>query len=1469
MIAGKWTFLTEPNRKEYRKVNRTIVKMVAVAMAVTMAAAETSPSVPTVEAVVQIDENSIAIERNGIIYGKDKLEFQAGIYRKDSDELELKADGNVELNSVSGWTESEPLKETAVRWKENKVVLENHIPKDMQIMIKENYQMNACYEEELLDTKEVTVVWDHLSPVISLHHSQEEIEEIEKLRSGQVTLKYQVNDPEIQTETGEIISGAGVEKVVAEFESRIKGGYTPKTIETTALNSLAINLDAGKEFHGICRLYAVDYLGNVSEPAEISLNIDKAEPEITITEGKSTDWKDELTITARVEDYQLSKGEEAGVDFWYVLDNKAVIDRENISCTKNLKESTEEKEVYDVVVKVKKSQYKDYKGYGTIYGKDAAGNMVTYQTEGNRFPVNFDSTQPVFTDVTITDEENNSLEDIGNKLSFGMFYKDKIKLEVRAEDAEVNGAVSGIKSMIMYADGTEYTPVSITGNGTDTYVASFFLDVEKKTENITFIMKDYAGNKTEKSLAEINQSYDISGIYIDKGAPHVVITPVEEGMVKYQDKENRNWYDKEVSFEIKAEDNLSGFQKIEVEINGKKLVKDENGTRIQEDTFQKQCVTEKTFIMSTSQGNSQKDEKGKETGRYDISVSVTDHSGNVTTQTKTVYVDKTEPYIKGVEVKGKGNIEGNGKLTSSDRYEYFIKGNAELIVTAADEKGSSGIKSITYYTVNYAKNKQGEVSREKTVSADKNNQITINLAKGFKGAVYVKATDYTRHSSKKYKHPHRIITGTEEQHTESSAVTISLPKETIRDENNDPLYGDNVMAEIHISDKDMGLAAVEWSVTSDYDAGNNTSGSLQIDKKGTVTENNVFTVSKKEKNLVTEMNGTLLVKNDSNHIRVWVKITDRAGMSTEKEIFLSIDKQKPVVEVTYDNHSFTSEYAGEAEYYKDNRTATIIVKERNFEEKNVQIEITNKDGEVPAVTSWETVKNAVAPDSSTHTAKVTFAADGDYTFEITASDKVGNQADAYTQDKFIIDKTKPVVEISFDKNNGANGNYYGETRTATVTIKEHNFESSRVQINGTNAKGENSTFPSLGSFQTEGEVHQAALEFSGDGLYSFEVSYTDKAGNEAEMVSSEAFYIDTTEPEISFEGVEQHGAYQKESVPVISCKDENIDNSSLKAELRIVNYDNSRVVNPIEEGEITTSEDSLKVKIASPEETKENDGIYYLDVEVQDLAGNLHKETLEYSVNRFGSVYTLDSEAKKASGSYVKSTGDIEILETNADEIYQTQVKLTKNGEITELKEGEDYQIRERKEEGSWKQYLYVIDKKNFQEDGVYMITLSSKDKAGNTNENTTQEKAAEVWFGVDNTSPVIVPLNVEENGSYDLTELEAEVEVQDNLKLAQVTCYVNDTEVEMKQGETQEYYTFHLSESSKAQNLRLVAVDAAGNELVREVNGIYITTNPWIRFSHNKTAVTAVAGGIAAVLVLTGAFAMIWRKKQRNGTDQ
>lgn len=1413
---------------------------------------------PTME--ILPDMTALTTVKDGIIYGKTQISLPVAV-----ENLVENAKQELILQQSSyPQAVDETYDMTSFQWQQNGTAeWKSNLTDEQQMMIQETYRFQVESQEQDIVSKDLTLVWDYLAPEITLSYSEEELAELSQVRSENLTLHYEAKDLSYPLTDEQEIPGIGVEKVYAEFETSMEGGQVPKTVETNSPDTITLNFAEISQFHGICRLYAVDYLGNTSKPVELELHIDRTAPQIMITGGKSNQWEKEITITAKVSDYCFPNNMENA--FWYAMEGDNTPQYDGITWQKNEQESTEFEQVYDITIVVSKEKYADYNGNCKIGAKDKVGNVQNSASENNQFKVMFDSTAPEFQGITITDEKKNPLKSICNKLSFGMFFQDKIRIEVNAADVKKNNAFSGISQLTLVIDGEVYAPASTQGIGTESCTVVFLLEKEKKYTSFCFTVTDNAGNATKKTMGEIDSLLDAPAVYLDGTAPSLSITAQKEGVNTYKDKEKRNWYQKDISFQIVAGDNLAGIQKIEVEINGKNITKDVDGKPINDGAFQTEVITRKEFTLSTSQANPQKKTQGGEDGRYDLTIQVTDNAGNVTTKTQTVYLDTTAPYIKSVEVSGTGSLEGKGKITSADTYGYFVQGNAELLVTAADDMGSSGLKSVTYYTVNYTNSEQGKKSTEKTIAVDENGQVKIKLSDDFRGVVYLKAVDNVKNITKEYKRLQYIITGTQKDHEKQADIQIILPETGSKDVNGVPLYSQNVTAKIKVKDADMGLKNVIWNVTSEQDTAGNQSGSITVDEKGKISDTNRMHMVSKEKNLVTEAEGEIQISNDSNHICVTVELTDRAGMTYKKEITLSIDKQKPVIEVTYDNQNPQESYLKEGEFYKEDRTATLIVRERNFDSSKVQVKITNEEGDVPSVTAWEKAENTQNPDQTTYTARVPFTADGKYTLEVIAEDSAGNQAESYQGEAFILDKTKPTAEISWDDVAASNGNYYKESRRATITITEHNFDGSKVQLTGNAAQGtEAAGFPAMSSFQTDGDIHKATIEFVEDGTYSFEIAYSDKAGNEAEIVKAENFSIDKTEPELYFEGVEDKGAYKEDVTPVIVCRDENLDASTLNAQVTMVNQKNSLIQPEEAIGETKSAGDTCMMTLNNPEHIRENDGIYMITASVLDFAGNEHEETVCYSVNRFGSIYTLQEEAKRVAGSYVKSSQAISIVETNADEISvdDVKVKLTKNGQVSELTEGKDYTREENLSDGSWKQYTYTIPKDNFTEDGVYMVSISSKDKAGNYNENVAEgEEDAELWFGVDKTSPVIVPLNLQAEETYNLNGLQAEIEVQDNLKLSEVKVFVNDVETELKQSEEQEHYTFNLPESTEEQNIRIVASDAAGNEMVREVNGVYITTNPWVRFVHNKRAVAVVAGVLAA-MVAGGAGVVIWRKK-------
>lgn len=163
---------------------------------------------------------------------------------------------------------------------------------------------------------------------------------------------------------------------------------------------------------------------------------------------------------------------------------------------------------------------------------------------------------------------------------------------------------------------------------------------------------------------------------------------------------------------------------------------------------------------------------------------------------------------------------------------------------------------------------------------------------------------------------------------------------------------------------------------------------------------------------------------------------------------IKIDTTAPVIDISYNNNNADSNT-----YFKDNRVATIKITERNFNADDVKIKVTKSGSEVKNSLDWKDITGSYNLDNSTHTTTITYGADGDYTFAIEYIDLAGNKCTSINfangtvaESKFTIDKTLPTVEVSYDNNSAQNSNYYKESRTATIVITEHNFNTDRVDV---------------------------------------------------------------------------------------------------------------------------------------------------------------------------------------------------------------------------------------------------------------------------------------------------------------------------------------------------------------------------------------------------------------------------------------
>ena len=591
-----------------------------------------------------------------------------------------------------------------------------------------------------------------------------------------------------------------------------------------------------------------------------------------------------------------------------------------------------------------------------------------------------------------------------------------------------------------------------------------------------------------------------------------------------------------------------------------------------------------------------------------------------------------------------------------------------------------------------------------------------------------------------------------------------------------------------------------------------------------------------------------------------VSCRDMAGnnSNTVSDAF-TIDTTAPVISISYKNTSADSTYS---DYYDAARTATITIVEHNFDAARVSLKVTNTDNSVPSLSSW-------SHSGNTHTATLNYTADGDYEFSISCRDKAGNGSNT-VKDSFTIDRTVPTVSVSYDNNEALNGNYYRDTRTATITVKEHNFVSSRVTVTMTATdNGEATTVPAVSGWSNNGDTHTATIYYAGDALYTFDISVQDMAGNSLNDFAQQTFYVDKTAPEIVISGVESESANNGDVIPVVRYTDTNIDLSSIVITLTGANRGKVKlegVYENIENGQVFTFDNF--------EAIEKVDDIYTLTATLTDFAGNETTQTIVFSVNRFGSTYVLNSETAAINGTYIQKPIDIEIIETNVDALSHIKIVLHKNGESITLVEGEDYEVELTGGNGKWYKYTYIIHKENFQDDAVYSLTIYSEDAAGNVAENTLDTKGVEINFGVDKTPPTAFVANLEDGATYAVEVITAILSAQDNLALASVDVYLDDElyvtwseeEIDAILAGNGDFNFDIFDDSNHAHVLRIVCRDAAGNETIVEISDFYVTTNLWIRYYTNEGL---FYGSIVGVLLIAALIVWLVARKRKVTTGK
>lgn len=725
--------------------------------------------------------------------------------------------------------------------------------------------------------------------------------------------------------------------------------------------------------------------------------------------------------------------------------------------------------------------------------------------------------------------------------------------------------------------------------------------------------------------------------------------------------------------------------------------------------------------------------------------------------------------------------------------------------------------------------------------------------------VYTKVTDYAG-NMKYYSSDGVIVDSTNPEPT----VTI-----TNLSQSQNGIFNENVTLQIDVKDPIVndsyaGLEKVWYTVSATGNVNVSETIELMNNSNSRMQSHQTFT-------------GTITVPADvynSNDVKVQAFATDFAGNQGDSEVTeLKIDVTNPTISVSWDLNNPLN-----GRYYKDTRTATVTVTDRNFDPNNVRFSITNTDGTSANIGGWSSSSNIGVSDSATSTCQVSFPADGDYTFTLGCTDLAGNSGEYGQTDEFTIDKTLPEMTVSYDNNDARNGNYFKEARTATVTIREHNFNAADVRAAITaSLEGKGISTPSVGAFSGSGDTHTARVSYSTDGDYTFDIDYTDMAGNAAADYTQDSFTVDLTAPELEITDVEDKSANNDAVSPKVEAKDVNYDAKGVTITLTGANngkVEVGTVVSAIQNGQSMKFNDFAR--------TEEMDDLYKLTAKVVDKAGNETEKEIMFSVNRYGSIFVLDDDTKDwlmtdDEYTYIREEKEVGIREINVDNIESRSITVNRDGELASLKENTDFTVKTSGSEAQWKEAHYTIAKENFAREGNYTVILNTQDEAQNSMNNTSVKKANKnlpIEFAVDKTAPTVVVSGVENDAQYRLAEKTMTVDAKDNLALTKVAINIDGTEKVYEGEELMKdngVIEASIASANHWQSIEITAEDAAGNVLGQSeqklegepvVLRILVTLNIVIQYYMNKPL---FYGSIAAVVVMLGLIVfLVWRKMVR-----
>lgn len=249
------------------------------------------------------------------------------------------------------------------------------------------------------------------------------------------------------------------------------------------------------------------------------------------------------------------------------------------------------------------------------------------------------------------------------------------------------------------------------------------------------------------------------------------------------------------------------------------------------------------------------------------------------------------------------------------------------------------------------------------------------------------------------------------------------------------------------------------------------------------------------------------------HYTVTADYTDRSDnkMTTFTSDRITIDTTAPTISVSYNNNDLTNRNyftkSENAKFFKAGREATITIVEHNFDASKVTVAAAaaGRGAQTPAISGW-------TDNGDTHTATVTFSADGDYTFDVSVIDAAENASgnvdygNSAAPKEFTIDTKPDMIAIAPDSVVEGKAYTYDDVIIPDITISDDNLEGYEITLKGVQRGSEiDLSKQANGLVKDKDNLATALLDVFGkkaelDGIYTLTVRSADLSDNTDEKI---------------------------------------------------------------------------------------------------------------------------------------------------------------------------------------------------------------------------------------------------------------------------------------------------------------------------------------------------------------------------------